>query len=180
MEGSTASPTAGWESTGTITKTASRNFQVYDLKNIIDGLKMGLYGSDSSTPVEPWDGDNYVGIFSVQASRAIKDDPEWERAVHYAAPERHLNYETGKFDNCRCVEDNHLAGAAGSFNGEGVIFGDETVKEIDVIAEEIRLDLPGDHGREKSMAWYFLGGWSVIWEYSATELDNRIVKIGSV
>lgn len=178
--GSTAAPSATWDADGTISTASTRDFQVYDLKNIIDGLKMGVYGSNTATPVEPWDGDNYCGVFSVQGTRAIKDDPEWEKAIHYAAPDRHLNYETGKFADCRIVEDNHLAGQAGGFNGEGMIFGDETVKEIDVIAEEVRLDLPGDHGRLKSMAWFFLGGWSVIWSYDATnEADNRIVKIGS-
>ena len=36
--------------------------------------------------------------------------------------------------------------------------GSDTVLEAPAIPEEIRAKLPGDYGRDKGIAWYYLGG----------------------
>lgn len=41
-------------------------------------------------------------------------------------------------------------------------FGEDTVAEAFVIPEEIRGKLPGDYGRSKGVAWYYLGGFGLV------------------
>ena len=180
--GSSGSPTATWDTDGTVSTAATRDLQAFDMKNIIDALKSGVYGSATSAPVEPYDGNNYVGIVAVSAARALKDDPDFEKAAHFGDPDRIFNYEVGRIWDGRIVEDNHILTTLGTsgYKGSSFWFGKEPVKEIVAIAEEIRVNLPDDHGRLHSLAWYSLKGYKIIWEYDATnEPDNRIVNVTS-
>jgi hypothetical protein len=40
--------------------------------------------------------------------------------------------------------------------------GGDTVTEAVCIPEEIRAKIPGDYGRSKGMAWYYLGGFGLV------------------
>lgn len=50
--------------------------------------------------------------------------------------------------------------------------GGDTVTEGVVIPEEIRAKLPGDFGRSKAIAWYYLGGFKIVF---SAEAQARIV-----
>lgn len=188
--GSDVAPTFYWAVDGTAGASAQRDCQVLDLKNIIDAMKEGTYGSgaaatgNNSAPVPFWDGANMVAIGSVSWNRAIKDDPEWERAQYYGDPEKLFSGETGRIYGSRNVEDNHISRRINGYGGEVTIIGAEAVMEIVVTGEEIREALPADFGRDQAMAWYYLGGYALIWTYGATsgsttEYDNRIVRVRS-
>ena len=185
--GATDSPAATWGTSGTAGGTASRDWQVWDLRNIVDALQYGVYGSSASAPVEPWDGVNYICIGSVPAMRALKDDPDWEKAQYYGDPEKLFSGETGRIYSTRCVANNNdnlgNSGKIGttSYKGEAVIFGNDPVMEVVATMEEIREAIPGDFGRDMALAWYYLGGFAHIWSYnSSTEPDNRVVALGSL
>jgi hypothetical protein len=51
--------------------------------------------------------------------------------------------------------------------------GGDTVTEAICIPEEIRAKIPGDFGRSKGIAWYYLGGFGLVHD-DAT--NGRIVK----
>jgi N4-gp56 family major capsid protein len=179
--GTTASPTEAWQTDGlATTASASRDVQVYDLKNVIDGLKKGNYNGAASAPVPPYDGVNFMCIGSVDFCRALKDDSEWEKAQYYGDPEKLFSGECGRIYGCRVIEDNHILSTINGKKGGAFFFGSEAVMEVVATAEEVRVGIPGDFGRDMAMAWYYLGGFKLIWDYNATtEPDNRVVGIKS-
>lgn len=175
--GAIDTPTYDWTVNGaTPSNAATRDWQLWDYKNIIDALKKGVYGSNTSKQVPPWDGVNYICIGGVDALRALKDDPDWEKAQYYGDPEKLFSGETGRIYTGRCIEDNHLASTINGYKGEAVIFGADAVTECVATPEEIREGIPGDFGRDMALAWYYLGGFKCVWDYSS-DADNRIVKI---
>ena len=42
------------------------------------------------------------------------------------------------------------------------IMGGDTVTEAICIPEEIRAKIPGDYGRSKGIAWYYMGGFGLV------------------
>jgi len=57
-----------------------------------------------------------------------------------------------------------------------VIFGEDPVREIVAIPEEVRAKLPEDYGRDKGIAWYAMLGWGRVWDFSA-DSEEHIVLI---
>ena len=55
------------------------------------------------------------------------------------------------------------AGAAwsGGLSNWAFFFGGDTVAEAIAVPEDIRGKIPGDYGRDKGVAWYFLGGYGL-------------------
>lgn len=180
--GTDGDPEATWSTSGTAGAAATRDIQAFDLKNLCDALKEGVIGSTTlAGPAEPWDGNNFVWVTAVSGARALKDDPDFEKAAYYGDPDRIFNYEFGKCWDVRGVEDNHILRLlASGHKGAGFMFGKDTVKEITAIAEEIRVNLPDDFGRMNSLAWYSLKGFKKKWDFDATsENYGTIIKIAS-
>lgn len=142
---------------GTAASTATGNLNAYYVKQICDQLR--------KWNVRPVDNHgNYVCIGSVNALSGIKDDSKWIDAYKYAKPEQLFTNEAGKYYGVRFVEEtNVLSNILGGSYGEAVFFGDESVKEIVVIAPEIRRDPPKDAGRDKRVAWYAIMAFKNIW-----------------
>lgn len=173
--------TATWSITGTAGDTATRDFTIQDLKNIVDSFKKGNYGGNVASPVPPWDGVNYFQIAGVDSCRAQKDDPEWEKAIYYGDPSRLFDGEEGRIYRTRTLEENLILSTINGFKGESVFCGKEAVMECLVTPEEIRVGIPGDFGRDMAMAWVAIMGFAPIWSYDATnEKDNRIVRVASL
>jgi N4-gp56 family major capsid protein len=178
----TSASAATWENT--LATTALVNLSVFHVKEIVDGMKTGIFGSlTAGNPVPPYDGDHYVSIASVKALRGIKDDPDFEEPVKYADPERLLMGEVGRFYMVRFVESNHTgalsnAKGTGSVLGEAVFFGSDPVIESVAIAEEVRAKIPGDYGRDKGIAWYALLGFKIVWDHT-TDGEQHIVYVTS-
>ena len=175
-----------WDTDGTASTSATKNMTLFHVKEIVDALKTGNFGSGSTgnNPCPAYDDDgNYICIASVPALRGLYDDPEWQSAAKYGAPERLFSGEVGKMYHCRFVETNHtgtLSATAGTSSdvGEAVFFGSDPVIEGLVIPEEIRAKAPEDYGRDKGVAWYFLGGWKRVWDLS-TDSECHIVHFTS-
>lgn len=173
--GTSGSPTGTFDTDGAVSTAATRNCAVYDVEEIRDYLK-------STVHAPLYDGQNYVGIGSTGFVRAIqRDRTEFQTAAQYGDPERLFSSEVGRIRNVRFVEEtNVLANSLGTtpYKGEAVIFGEDPVVEGIAIAEEIRAKVPGDYGRDKGVAWYFLGGWKEVWD-TANDGEARIIHITS-
>jgi hypothetical protein len=57
-------------------------------------------------------------------------------------------------------------------------FGDDTVAEAIAVMEEMRGKIPGDYGRSKGVAWYYLGGFGLVHQLDSgtSSLNARILK----
>lgn len=141
---------------GTTTDTAVSNLNSYHVKNICDQLTIWN--------VPPFDNEgNYVCIASVKALRGLTDDTAWIDVYKYTKPEQRLTNEAGKIYNCRFVKENHLlSNSLNTSYGEFVVFGDDAVMEIPVMAPVITYE-EEDHGRSKSIAWRCLTAYKSIW-----------------
>ena len=61
-----------------------------------------------------------------------------------------------------------------SYKGEAIFFGADPMIEGVAVAEEMRSKIPTDYGRDKGLAWYFLGNWSLTYD-TATAGEAKIV-----
>lgn len=75
--------------------------------------------------------------------------------------------EKGRYNACRFVEQTNVSKSAmstaaaewtNSKSGWAFFFGADTVAEAIAVPEEIRGKIPLDYGRDKGIAWYYLGG----------------------
>ena len=101
------------------------------------------------------------------------------------------NGEVGRYESCRFIEQNHIpkGGAYGSatfdpwesvpdpwpnnLSSWAFFMGKDTVTEAIVLPEEMRAKIPGDFGRSKAIAWYYLGDFGCV---HTDALNARIVK----
>lgn len=140
------------------------------VKVIVDGMK--------ERDIPPYMGDDYYAIGWPSTFRAFKNDLE---AISYYVETgfRHImNGEIGRYESTRFIEQTNVAkgGAVDSTtwtfrtadawnNGKSdwVFFmGEDTVAEAICIPEEIRGKIPGDYGRSRGVAWYYLGGFGIV------------------
>lgn len=175
--------TQTWTVNGTPSGTAASNLNLFHVKEIVDAMKVGIFGANTGNPIPPYDGENYVCIASVQALRGLKDDPDFEEVMKYADPERLLVGEVGRIYGVRFIETNntgalsHDVGASTGV-GEAVFFGNDPVIEAVAVPEEIRAKIPEDYGRSKGIAWYGLMGFENVWDFS-TDSEDHIVHFTS-
>lgn len=179
----TSSTALTWDVDGTASTTALSNITAKHVKDIIDAMKVGNFGGNAGRPIPYYDGESYVCIASVQFLRGLKDDPDYEVAAKYAHPEELYLGEVGRFYNCRFIETNHVTALSngvgtGSVLGEAIFFGEDPVREVVAIPEEMRTKLPEDFGRDKGIAWYAMLGWGRVWDFS-TDGEEHIVRVTS-
>lgn len=89
------------------------------------------------------------------------------------------NGERGRYQNMRFVEQTQIAKAKNGTWGQAksdwlFFFGEDTVAEGIAVPEEMRGKIPGDYGRSKGIAWYYLGGFGIVHNSSDTD-QARIV-----
>jgi N4-gp56 family major capsid protein len=154
---------------GTVTGTNNVALNKDHWKAIIDTMK--------ERDIPPMVGDDYMAIGPVTSFRRIKNDLE---AIHQYT-ERGFGMiatgEIGRYENCRAVEQTNIAkGSWANAKSNWVyFFGQDTVAEGIANPEEMRGKIPGDYGRDKGVAWYYLGGFGIV-HGSATPVQARIVK----
>lgn len=170
--GTAANPTNSFETT--LSTSMARDIQAFDVKEVIDAMK-------STYTIPPYDGENYVCICSVGFARALKDDSDWEDAAKYGDPERLFAGEVGRYYGCRFVEETNVLSnnLNTSYKGEAVFFGEDPVIEAVAVPEEIRAKIPTDYGRDKGLAWYFLGNWALTYGTSSTAGETKGIVVES-
>lgn len=172
-----------WDVDGTPSTSATSNINAKLLKDIVDAMKTGIFGANTGRPIPFYDGESFVALCSTTFLRGLKDDPDYELAAKYAHPEDLYLGEVGRFYNVRFVETNHtnaLSNGVGTSSvlGEAIIFGEDPIREVVAIPEEIRAKLPEDYGRDKGIAWYAMLGWGRVWDFSA-DTEEHIVRVTS-
>ncbi len=175
--GTVAVPTSSITYAATHAVAATRNLLVWDLEEIREYLL-------DQAKIPPYDDEDFVMLTSIGGGRALRDDPDWEDTAKYADPERLLSGETGRIRNFRIVETNlgliSKMGAAATYRGEAIVFGDDPLVEAVAVAEELRAKVPDDYGRSRGIAWYALLGFGRVWDpTSLKEGEPRILYVGS-
>lgn len=135
--------------------------------------------------------EDYYALSHPTTYRSFKNDLE---DVHkYTAEGLSMikNGEKGRYEGCRFVEQTHIpkGGAADSttwnantktadawdnaLSSWAFFFGADTCAEGIAIPEEMRAKMPGDYGRSKGVAWYYIGGFGLV---HTGQLQSRVVK----
>lgn len=163
---------------GVTSAVATANMNVYHMKQLRDYLATTIH-------VDPYEGDDWIGLFSTKACRGVKDDPEFSDWRRYIQPEMAFyRGEIGMIEHIRVVEITHtnaLSGTkgTGSILGEAVIFGDEPVVMAEVETPELMAAIPtADFGRQRAVAWYGLLAFGEVWP-SASDGEARIIYVTS-
>lgn len=164
--------TTTFSTTGTATATALGNMSDKNVRDVIDQMK--------KLNIPRYDGNNYICIASTNSIRGLYDFFEAKIAQTSAKPL--YNGEIGQYYGCRFVEEtNILKNTLGtsSLYGEAVFFGADAVREGIVVPEDIRIDLPKDFGRDQAIAWYYLGGFKLAWDFT-NDSETRIIHLTSL
>jgi N4-gp56 family major capsid protein len=156
------------------TVAATTSVTAAHVKDIVDEMKARWL-------VPFYDGENYMAVVSVKFGRRLKDDAAFDAAARYGDPERLFSGEIGRYYGVRFIEETHvLSNTLGTttHQGEAIFFGADPVVEGIVVPLEMRAKIPTDYGRDKGLAWYFLGGWRITWP-TAGAGEVKIVHVTS-
>lgn len=161
---------------GVPTQQATVNLNVYHVEQIRDYMHSNLV-------IPYYEGDDYVCLISTKGKRGIISDPAWETWHKYTDPESKFKSEIGRLENVRFVEVNNLGALSGSLGlngvlGEAVFFGDDAVSMAVAEDPELRAAIPQDFGRSRSVAWYGILQYGIIWD-TANPGEARIVHVTS-
>lgn len=121
--------------------------------------------------IPPYVNDDYYALTRPATLATFRADLEGIRQYTDIGFQMVMNGEAGRFEGIRYVEQTHQAeaglGTASSAwtNSKSdwiAFFGEDTVAEAIACPEEIRGKLPGDYGRDRGVAWYYLGGFALV------------------
>jgi N4-gp56 family major capsid protein len=130
--------------------------------------------------VPPYEGDSYMCISHPTTYRTFKNQLESIHQYTQSGLEMIRYGEIGRYEDVRFIEQNLIPkggandsttydainGVADAWNNAdsswGFFFGADTVTEAICIPEEIRAKVPGDYGRSRGIAWYYLGGFGLV------------------
>ena len=142
--------------------------------------------------IPAYTGNDYIGIAWPTTFRQVKND--LESIIQYVGEGFRLilNGEIGRYEGIRFIEQTNIAkgGAENATtwtfrnpvpwtNGASDwahFFGEDTVAEALVIPEEIRGKIPVDFGRDRAVAWYYLGGFGLVHTQSGNLANLRILS----
>ncbi len=156
--------------------TATVNPNLYHIEQIRDAMFSTYY-------MEPFDGENYVGLVSTKVKRSLMQDPSWVDWKKYTDPSAKYNSEVGRLENIRFVEINdtsELSNAKGVNSvGEAVFFGMDVATMGVAMDPELRAKIPTDYGRSQGVAWYGIYGFAQVWSDSANAGEARSIMMSS-
>lgn len=184
----TATDSVALTTNGTCTATNNVALGTGHVKAIVDLMK--------ERNIPPYMGDDYVAISHPSTFRNFKNELE---AVHKYTNDGFqmiLNGEMGRYEATRFVEQTNIpkGGAAdsGTFapatdtadawdnakSSWAFFFGQDTVAEGMAVPEEMRGKIPTDFGRDRGIAWYYIGGFGLIHGVNSGDgsKNSRVVK----
>lgn len=154
---------------GTATATNNAGLGKENLKSVVDWMK--------ERNIPAYVNDDYYCLAWPTTLRTLKNDLESIKQYVDSGFQMIMNGEVGRYEGVRFVEQTHIAkgtgmGTAGqawtnSASDWAVLFGEDTVAEAIAIPEEIRGKIPGDFGRDRGIAWYYLGGFGLVHDQAA-------------
>lgn len=142
------------------------------IKAIVDEMK--------ERNIPGYEGDDYFAVARPRTLRPFKNELEKLHQYTESGAQHIYMGEAGKYEGTRFVEQTNQASKGWSNNksDEAFFFGNDTVSEGVVEFEQIRGKIPTDFGRDKAIAWYYLGGFGIAHNNPTdpTAAQNRIVK----
>ncbi len=154
---------------GTATGTNSVGLGTGHVKVIVDTMK--------ERNIPPYTDEDYMCLGRPSTFRPIKNQLETLHQYTDRGIQLIFNGEIGRYENTRFVEQTNIA-ALGWANGKSDrahFFGGDTVAEAIVIPEEMRGKIPSDFGRDKGVAWYYLGGFGLVHDKTLDVANARVV-----
>lgn len=120
-----------------------------------------------------FEGESYMAIFRAKTLTSVRRDSQFVAWNQYTNPGAKVKGEIGQVERIKFIETNHshanaLPDAGSNAFGTGVVFGSDYVGMIEAETPHLRAALPGNFGRFKSIAWYGLMGFNIIWPGSGT------------
>ena len=130
--------------------------------------------------IAPYIADDYVSIGEVTTFRGVKNALETIHQYTETGLAQIFNGEIGRYESFRFIEQTFIpaGGAADSttydpwsrtadpwnnaLSSWAFFMGADTVTEAVCVPEEIRAKIPGDYGRSRGIAWYYLGGFGLV------------------
>jgi N4-gp56 family major capsid protein len=130
--------------------------------------------------IPPYIMDDYVAISHPSTWRPFKNTLETLHQYTETGLAHIFNGEIGRYESFRFIEQTFIpkGGAADSttydpwsqtadvwnnaLSSWAFHLGADTVTEAICVPEEIRAKIPGDFGRSKGIAWYYLGGFGLV------------------
>jgi N4-gp56 family major capsid protein len=172
----TGATSINFDTAGTATQQAVSNLQVYHVEQIRDYLFSTLW-------VPPYENDDYVGLVSTKAKRGVINDPAWEIWHKYTDPQAKWNGEIGRIENIRFIEINNtnaLSASLGSNGvcGEAIFMGEDGVAMAVAEDPELRAAIPQDFGRARSVAWYGILEFGMVWT-TASAGEAKVIHLTS-
>lgn len=167
----TDTATGDFVTNATPTAICSASLNTTHVKVMVDYMYQNMY-------TEPWDGDNYMCICSMDAKRGVYDDVE--DIIQYT--KYPASGEFGRYYDVRFVKTNWaLSNAIGASTayGEAYLFGSNggPVLEGVAVSMEIIPKEVTDFQRSRGLAWYQIAGYKIFWE---GDPDNNVIKFASV
>lgn len=165
-----------FDTDGVPSTTATVNLNMYHIEQIRDYMYSTLL-------VPPYEGDDYICLISTKAKRGLINDPAWETWHKYTDPQSKYKSEIGRMENIRFVESNNVSAlspslGSGGVLGEAVFFGEDAVAMAVAEDPELRAAIPQDFGRAKSVAWYGILEFGLVWN-SASPGEGKVVHLTS-
>lgn len=141
---------------GTATGTNNIGLGKEHVKVIVDLMK--------ERNIPPYEGDDYFAIAHPSTFRPFKNDLEGVFQYVESGFTLIRNGEIGRYENTRFIEQTNIAKAGWTNNksNQAFFFGDDTVAEGIAVPEEMRGKIPGDYGRSRGVAWYYIGGFGIV------------------
>lgn len=156
--------------TGSVGVTNNIELRYNHIKAVSDAMK--------ERNIPAYQENDYFAIGWPRTFRNVKNDLEALHQYVETGFRMIMNGEIGRAEGVRFIEQTHVAkgGAEDSVtynfrtadpwnNAKSdwvFFFGEDTVAEAVVIPEEMRGKIPGDYGRDKGVAWYYLGGFGIV------------------
>jgi hypothetical protein len=157
------------------------------VKAIVDTMK--------ERNIPPAFGDDYGCLGHPSTFRTFKNDLETIKQYTGEGFQMILNGEVGRYENTRFVEQTNVPKGGrcdsttfspqtdtadpwdNALSSWAFFFGQDTVAEGIVVPEEMRGKIPTDFGRDKGIAWYYIGGFGLVHTTAMSSARNaRIVK----
>lgn len=175
-------PTSGTATDSVVLTTNSATATTNNVAMGADHVK-AIVDTMKERNIPPFMGDDYASVSHPTTFRNFKNDLESLHQYTETGIAMIFAGEIGRYENVRFIEQNEIpkghandaAFSASSASANYIytatadawnnaksswafFFGSDTVVEAPSVPEEIRGKLPGDYGRDKGIAYYYLGG----------------------
>lgn len=166
----TAAGVTAFETDGVPTGVNNAAMDKDHVKDVVDYMK--------ERNIPTYSAGDYFCIARPSTFRTLKNDLETLHQYVETGFRMIMNGEIGRYEGVRFIEQTNIAANAAAFaannkSDDAFFFGQDTVAEAIVVPEEIRGKIPTDYGRDRGIAWYYLGGFGLVHTDAAT---SRIVR----